>query len=53
MTITTEQQQPARAQIKQSLSTQMLQEFVVPSGSQPYDVAPAPGQPVNVNFFFQ
>ena len=41
MTIVTEQQQPARAQVK-SLSTPMLQEFVVPSGSQPHDVAPAP-----------
>lgn len=41
MTIVTEQQQPARAQVK-SLSTPMLQEFVVTSGSQPHDVAPAP-----------
>src|SRR6476659_913935 len=41
MTIVTEQQQPVRAQVK-SLSTPMLQEFVVPSGSQPHDVAPAP-----------
>ena len=41
MTIVTEQQQPVHAQVK-SLSTPMLQEFVVPSGSQPHDVAPAP-----------
>ncbi len=42
MTIVTEQQQPARAQVKQNSSRLMLQEFVVPSGSQPHDVAPAP-----------
>jgi virginiamycin B lyase len=41
MTTVTEQQQPARAQVK-SLSSPKLQEFVVPSGSQPHDVAPAP-----------
>jgi virginiamycin B lyase len=41
MTIVTEQQQPARAQVKQNSSRLMLQEFVVPSGSQPHDVAPA------------
>ena len=41
MTIATEQQQPTHAQVK-NLSTPMLQEFVVPSGSQPHDVAPAP-----------
>jgi hypothetical protein len=39
MTIAAEQQQPSRAQVKQNLSRPMLQEFVVPSGSQPHDVA--------------
>jgi virginiamycin B lyase len=42
LTIVTEQQQPARAQVKQNSSRLMLQEFVVPSGSQPHDVTPAP-----------
>lgn len=41
ITIATEQQ-PSHAEIKQSLSKPMLQEFPVPSGSSPHDVAPAP-----------
>jgi virginiamycin B lyase len=37
------EQQLSHAQVKQSLSKPMLQEFLVPSGSHPHDVAPAPG----------
>ena len=37
------QQQLSHAQIKQDLSTPILQEFLVPSGSRPHDVAPALG----------
>ena len=36
------QPQLSQAQIKQSLSTPSLQEFLVPPGSHPHDVAPAP-----------
>ena len=45
MTIAIEQQQQqlSHAQIKESSSTHILQEFLVPSGSRPHDVAPAPG----------
>jgi virginiamycin B lyase len=42
MTIATDQQQYARAQVKLDSSRPMLREFVVPSGSQTHDVAPAP-----------
>ena len=34
------EQQLSHAQVKQSLSKPMLQEFLVPSGSHPHDVAP-------------
>jgi virginiamycin B lyase len=37
------QQQLSHAQIKQGLSTPILQEFLVPSGSRPHDVAPVLG----------
>ena len=42
MTIAAAEQQTSHAQVKQSLSKPMLQEFAVPSGSRPHDVAPAP-----------
>src|SRR4051812_24114040 len=41
MTIAAEQQ-TSHAQVKQSSSKPMLQEFAVPLGSRPHDVAPAP-----------
>jgi virginiamycin B lyase len=41
MAIATEQQL-SHAQVKQSLSKPMLQEFAVPSGSRPHDVASSP-----------
>src|SRR6186713_2455503 len=42
MTIAAAEQQTSHTQVKQSLSKPMLQEFAVPSGSRPHDVAPAP-----------
>jgi virginiamycin B lyase len=43
MTVAAEQQ-TSHAQVKQRLSKTMLQEFPVPSGSRPHDVAPSPGE---------
>jgi virginiamycin B lyase len=40
------EQQTSHAQVKQRLSKTMLQEFPVPSGSRPHDVAPSPGKTV-------
>jgi virginiamycin B lyase len=45
MTVAAEQQ-TSHAQVKQRLSKTMLQEFPVPSGSRPHDVAPSPGETV-------
>jgi virginiamycin B lyase len=44
--MTVAEQQTSHAQVKQRLSKTMLQEFPVPSGSRPHDVAPSPGETV-------
>jgi streptogramin lyase len=41
-----EEEQQTHTQVKQRLSKTMLQEFPVPSGSRPHDVAPSPGKTV-------